>query len=122
MSIKGKKKCVEWLQYKKYDCKYWAELAYKHIIEECDKCHRKMHISCFYDSYTSLNKEKTPGRSIISSSDFKKNISYVTQIVANKIFETDITRKIIVGLNIIQHLIVNHKLIYNYYVDFKVLN
>lgn len=42
-------------------------------------------------------------------------MSYITQVVANKIFETGVTEKIIADLNIIQHLIAYYKLIFNYY-------
>ena len=45
----------------------------------------------------------------------KKNVSCVTQIVANKIFENNVTQKIIADLGIIQHFIANHNLIRNYY-------
>lgn len=53
---------------------------------------KKSHISCFHNSYTFLNKGKTPIESTISSSDSKKNLSYVTQVVANKMVETGITQ------------------------------
>lgn len=42
-----------------------------------------------------------PLRLIISSSNFKKNISYITQIVTKKIFETNITQKIITDFDTI---------------------
>ena len=42
-------------------------------------------------------------------------MSCVTQIVANKMFETSITRKIIASLGITQHFIANHDLISDYY-------
>lgn len=49
------------------------------------------------------------------NSNFKKNMSYVNQIVANKIFKTGITQKVIADLSIIQYFITNHDLIHNYY-------
>ena len=82
---KGKKEFVEWLKCKKCGCKHLADQACKHANEECDRCPKKGHISRFHDSYTSLNRGKTPEGSTTSSSDSKKNVSCVTQIVANKI-------------------------------------
>ena len=67
-----------------------ADQAYKHANKKYDKCHKKDYIFCFYNSYIFLNKEKTLKRSTISSSDSKKNIGYIIQVVANKIFETSI--------------------------------
>ena len=43
----------------------------------------------------------------------------VTQIVANKMFQTGVTRKIIVDSGITQHLIANCDLIRNYYDDYS---
>ena len=92
-----------------------ADQACKHAHKKYDKCHKKGHISCFYDSYTSLNKGKTSKRPAVSSSDSKKNISCVTQVVANTIFETDITQKIIANSGTMQQLIANWNLIRDYY-------
>lgn len=85
---------------------------------ESDKCH-KGHISRFHDSYTSLDKGKTPEGSTTSSSDSKKNVSCVTQVVGNKMFETDVTRKIIADSGATQHLIANRELIRDYYDDYS---
>ncbi len=46
-------------------------------------------------------------------------MSCVTQVVANKIFETGVTRKIIVDSGTIQHLIANRELIRDYYDDYS---
>ena len=46
-------------------------------------------------------------------------MSCVAQIVANKMFETGITQKIIVDSGTTQHLIANSDLIRNYYVDYS---
>ena len=54
----------------------------------------------------------------MSSSDSKKNISCVTQVIANKIFEMGVTLKISADLSITQYLITNHKLICDYYDDY----
>ena len=62
-----------------------------------------------------MNRKKTLLEPIVSSSNFKKNVSYVNFIVANKIFETGITQKVIADLSTIQHFITNHDLIHNYY-------
>ncbi len=75
---KEKKEFVEWPKCKKCDCKYLADQTCKHAIEEYDKYHKKGHIFCFYNSYISLNKKKTPERLATSSSDLKKKISSVT--------------------------------------------
>ena len=117
---KGKKEFVEWPKCRKCGCKHLADQACKHANEECDKCHKKGHISRFHDSYTSLNKGKSPqGPGNASSSDFKKNVSCVTQILANKMFETGVTRKIIADSGTTQHLIANRDLIRDYYDDYS---
>ena len=112
---KEKKKFVKWPKYKKCGCKHLADQAYKHANKKCDKCHKKCHISCFHDSYTSLNKRKTSERLAISNSDSKKNVSCVTQVVANTMFKTSITQKIIADSSITQHFIANQNLIRDYY-------
>ena len=117
---KGWKEFVEWPKYKKCGYKHLVDQVCKHANEECNKYHKKGHISQFYNSYTSLNKGKTPqGSGITSSSDFKKNVSYVTQIVANKMFETGVTRKIIADLSSTQHLIAKRNLISDYYDNYS---
>ncbi len=55
----------------------------------------------------------------MSSSDSKKNVTCVTQGVANKMFETGLTRKIIADSGTTQHLIANHELIRDYYEDYS---
>ncbi len=40
-------------------CKHWADQEYKHANKKCVKCHKKGHISCFYDIYNFRNKKKT---------------------------------------------------------------
>lgn len=72
---------------------------------------QKVYISRFHDNYTSLNKGQTLERSSVFSLDFKKNVSCVTQVVANKIFETGITQKIIADSGTTQYLIANWELI-----------
>lgn len=62
-----------------------------------------------------MNKKKTLLEPTAFSSDFKKNMSNINQIVANKIFETGITQKVIADLSTIQHFITNHNFIYDYY-------
>ena len=119
-AAKRKKEFVEWPKCKKCGCKHLADQACKHANEECDKCHKKGHISRFHDSYTSLNKGKTSqSPATASTSDFKKNVSCVTQIVANKMFETGVTRKIIADSGTTQHLIANRDLIRDYYDDYS---
>lgn len=93
-----RKKFIKWLKYKKYDCKYLADQTYKYVIEKYDKCHKKEYISQFYNSYTFLNKEKTPEGFTTSTSDSMKNISCINQKVANNMFEIGITQKIITNL------------------------
>ena len=78
-------------------------------------CYKKGHISCFYNSCTFLNKEKTSKWLAVSSFNSKKNISCIIQVIANKIFKIDITQKIIADSNIMQYLITNWDLICNYY-------
>lgn len=98
---KRKKKFVERPKYRKYGWKHLVGQTYKHAKKKCDKCCKKEHFSRFYDSYIFLNKEKIlqkPGT--ISRPDFKKNVSCVTQIIANKIFEIGIIWKIIADLDI----------------------
>lgn len=76
---------------------------------------QKKYISCFHDSYISLNKSKFSEKLSISNSDSKKNVSYVTQIVVYKILKTKITQEMIVDFNTKQHFINNYNLIYDYY-------
>ena len=117
---KVKKEFVEWPKCRKCSCKYLADQACKHANEEYDKCHKKKHISRFHDSYTSLNKGKSSQKPDNASSlDFKKNVNCVTQILANKIFETGVTRKIIADSGTIHHLIANRKLIRDYYDNYS---
>ena len=91
----------------KCGCKNLADKICKHVNEDCDKCHKKEHISHFYYRYISLNKRKTPKESVKSISDSKKNVTFVTQVVANSRFETGIARKIIANSGTTQHLIAN---------------
>ena len=117
---KGKKEFVEWPKCRKCGCKHLTDQTCKHANKECDNCHKKRHISRFHDSFTSLNKGKSPqGPGNASSSDFKKNVSCVTQILANKMFETGVTRKIIADSGTTQHLIANRDLIRDYYDDYS---
>ena len=118
-AAKGKKKFVEWPKCKKCGCKHLADKICKHVNRKCDKCHKKGHISRFHDSYISFNKGKTPERSATSSSDSKKNVTFVTQVVANKRFETGLISKIIADSGITQYLIANRKLIREYYDDYS---
>ena len=92
-----------------------ADQACKHANEKYEKYHKKGHISRFYDSYIFLNKKKTPGRPITSSLDSKKKVSGVTQVVANKIFDTGIIQKIIGDSGTTQYHIANCELIHDYY-------
>ena len=115
---KEKKEFVEWPKYRKCTCKHLAEQTYKYANKKCDKYHKKSHISCFHNSFTSLNKGKTPQSLSASSSDYKKNVSCVTQIVANKIFRTGVIQKMITDSGSTQYLIVDRKLIRNYYNDY----
>ena len=82
---------------------------------KCDKSHKKSHISRFHNNYTFLNKGKTLEGPAASSFDSKKNVSCVIQVVANKMFETSITQKIIADSGTTQHLIANPDLICDYY-------
>lgn len=100
-AFKDKKEVIEWPKCKKYGCKHLANQVCKHANEECEKCHKKGHISLFYNSYSSLNKRKNPDKSIPSNLDSKKNMSCVTQIIVNKIFETGVIQKIIVDFSTI---------------------
>lgn len=87
-----------------------------HTNKEYKKCHKKRHIFCFHNSNTSLNKGKFQWKTgITSSSDFKKKLSYVPKILVNNMFETGVTRKIMIDLGTIPHLIANHELIFDYY-------
>lgn len=52
----GKQKFVKLPKCKKYGCKYLTNQAFKYTNKECDKYHKKRHISHFYDSYTFLYK------------------------------------------------------------------
>lgn len=90
-AIKAKKEFVKWPKFKKYCCKQLTDQECKHANKEYNKYYKKRHISRFYDSYISLNKKKTPEGPGISSSNLKKNISYITQVVANKMFKTGLT-------------------------------
>lgn len=47
--------------------------------------------------------------------DSKKNVSCITQKIANKMFETSVIRKIFADLDITQHFITDRNLIHNYY-------
>ncbi len=94
-AAKEKKEFVEWPKCRKFGCKHLADKICKHANEDFDKCHKTRHIFCFHDSYISLSKGKTPEGSATSSSDSKKNVSFVTQVVANKMFETGLTRKLV---------------------------
>ncbi len=118
-AAKRKKKFVEWLKCRKCSCKHLADKEFEHANEECDKCHKRRHIFYFHDSYIFLNKGKTPEGSATSSSDSKKNVTCVIQVVANKMLETCITRKIIVDSGTIQHLIANCRLIRDYYNNYS---
>ncbi len=111
----GKKEFVEWPKCRKCGCKHLTDKICKHANEDFDKCHKRGHISCFHDSYISLNKGKTPEGSAMSSSDSKKNVTFVTQVVTNKMFETGLTRKIITDSGTTQHFIANRELIRDYY-------
>lgn len=53
-----------------------------------------------------------------SNLDLKKIISCVTQVVANRMFETRVTWKIIADIDNTQHLIANCKLICDHYDDY----
>lgn len=46
-------------------------------------------------------------------------MSYVTQIVAMKMFETGVTQKMIADFNTTQYLIATRNFIYNYYDDYS---
>lgn len=81
--------------------------AFKYTNKKCDKCYKKRHIFYFYNSYTSLNKRKLLEKSIILNSNFKKNVSCITQIVGTKMFKTGITQKIIINSDITKHFIIN---------------
>ncbi len=118
-AAKRKKEFVEWPKCRKCGCKHLAEKVCKHANKECDKCHKKGHISRFHNSYISLNKGKTPEGSTIFSSDSKKNVTCVTQVVANKMFEIGFTRKIIADSGTTQHHIANRKLIRDNYDNYS---
>lgn len=51
---------------------------------------------------------------MVLSSEFKKNVSDVNRILANKIFETSISQKIIADSTFGQHIIANSNLICDY--------
>ena len=118
-AAKGKKKFAQWPKCRKYSCKHLADKIFKHANKDCDKCYKRKHISRFHDSYISPNKRKTPEGSATSSSDSKKNVTCVTQVVANKMFETGLTRKIIADSGTTQHLIANCELIRDYYDNYS---
>lgn len=65
-SAKKKNYFVQQVKYKKCGCKHLVEQIYKHANKDCKKCHKKKHITCFHDSYTSLNKENNSKRLITS--------------------------------------------------------
>ncbi len=114
-AAKGKEEFVGWPKCGKFGSKHLADKICKHANKDCNKCHKRRHISRFHDTYISLNRGKTLEQSATSSSDSKKNVTYVTQVVANKMFETGFTRKIIADSGTIQHLIANCELIRDYY-------
>lgn len=116
-AAKGEKEFVEWPKDKKCGCKHLANQVCKYADKKCDKYYKKRYITRFHDSYTFLNKGKTPEEPAISSPNTKKNVSCITQVVANKIFEIGITQKIIPDLGTTQHLIANRKLIFDDYDD-----
>ncbi len=118
-AAKGKKEFVEWPKCRKCGCKHLVDKICKHANEDCDKCHNRGHIFRFHDSYISLTKGKAPEGSGTSSSDSKKNVTFVTQVVANKMFETGLTRKIIADSGTTQHLIANRELIRDDYDDYS---
>lgn len=90
---KRKIEFVKWPKYKYCNYKYLTNQICKRANKKCDKYHKKESISCFYDSYISLNKGKSLYRlNITLSLDFKKNVSCVSQVIANKIFETGISQ------------------------------
>lgn len=69
---------------------------------------QKSYIFYFNDSYTSLNIEKSPEEPRPSFSSIKTlDVSCITQVVVNKIFETGITQKIIADSSTTQHFIAN---------------
>ena len=49
-AARRKKDVVKWLKCKKCGCKYLASRICKHSNEECDRYHKRIHISRFYDS------------------------------------------------------------------------
>ena len=118
-ATKRKTKFVEWLKCKKCSCKRLVDKAYEHANEKCNKCHKRRHISCFHNSYISLNKGKTLEGSATSSSDSKKNVTCVTQVVTNKMLEIGITRKTIADSGTTKHLSANCQLICDYYDDYS---
>lgn len=77
-ALKKKKKLVKWSKYKKCGYKHLINQLYKYINEKCDKYYKKGYISYFYNSYISLNKEKTLEILVIFIFNFKKNISCIT--------------------------------------------
>ncbi len=62
-AAKGKKEFIEWPKCRKCGCKHLADKIFKDANEDCDKCHKKEHISRLRDNYISLNKGKTSERS-----------------------------------------------------------
>ncbi len=49
-AAKGKKKFVGWPKCRKCVCKHLADKICKHANRDCDKCHKKGHISRFHYS------------------------------------------------------------------------
>lgn len=90
VAAKKKTNLVEWQKYKKSDCKYSTAQAYKHVNKKCNKCHKKEFVFFSNKNFITLNKEKSPQRSAVSSLDSKKNIGYIIQAIADKNFQTSI--------------------------------
>lgn len=85
--VKRKKEFVEWSKYKKCGCKYLVGQICKYVNKKYYKYYKKKHISYFHNSYIFLNKGKSPKKPTTSSINSKKNISYIIQVIANKIFQ-----------------------------------
>lgn len=123
-STKEKKGYTDWPKCKKCGCKHLTDTACKHANEECDKCHKKSHISRFHDSYISLNKDKDSSPASTSSStsdkDTKtKTVTCVNQTVANKMSGTNTLTSIIADSGTTRHLIANKAFIQDYYDDYS---
>lgn len=106
-ALNRKYEFVEWLKYRKTGCKYEAYTVYKHVKKNYDKCHKRRHVFCIHDNYIALNRGINHEGCATSSSNLKKNITCFTQVLTKKMFETSITRKIIVHSSTTQHLITN---------------